>query len=196
MEIFTFFNCLFYSYFKYLSTQDSVDLASTLTIIRQCIQSLNQLSSEKSRKTTDFFIPFFHYLPANEFSSFSNQTCYDNNFFKTGHLTDDSYYTSNTDFNDEENFKQPGEGLTKQESTHDYYYYNCLVDLWLRLYTRNQAERCQLAKCLMDLMPHNLHVIRLFVNSGSKWQGIKATLQTLFDHLVQHAISNEQIWIL
>ncbi len=144
----------------------------------------------------DFFMPFFHYLPTNSFSSFPNQTCYDNNFFKAGPLPAGSYYTSNADFYDEKTSSISGEVLARQEACHDYYYCNCLVDLWLRLYTRSVAERCQLARCLMELMPYNLHVVRLFVSAGSKWQGAKATLQALFDHLVQHAVVNEEMWTL
>lgn len=146
--------------------------------------------------TSDLMIPF-HYN--SKISSLAYQNCYANNFLKNGPrsavvdalttATRDPYYPGNNDSNDE--ILSAG-----MQSNCDYYYYNCLVDLWLRLYTRTAHEKCQLIRFLMELMPYNADTIRLYINYGTKALGVKATLQFVYDHLNLHSITSETLWIL
>ncbi len=78
----------------------------------------------------------------------------------------------------------------------DYYYHNCLIDLWIKLFTRSLSDKYSLVKYLIDLMPLNLDLIRLFINYGTKLNGSKVTLQLVYDHLIVNSIDNEYIWIL
>ena len=153
---------------------------------------MNQLSFENLADATGDFIVPFHYNLHYKISSLAYQSCYDNNFIKSGHVeptTNGLYYSSNNDSNDEIL-------SSNQQSNCDYYYYNCLTDLWLRLYTRTVSDKCQLVKYLMDLMPYNVDTIRLFISYGAKTLGVKSTLQFVYDHLNLHAIANENTWIL
>lgn len=177
-------------YFKYIcSLSPSQPQAETiLSLIKTCVHSMtrsNWLSS-------DLLIPFYHLTPT-AVSSPADHTCYANNFIQNGPASkQDLYYPSNTDCSDETpNNRESSNALCK-----DYYYVNCLVELWFRLYTRNVQEKWQLAKLLMQLMPHNLHVVRLYVGASVKCVGAKTTLQVVYDHLNLHSISNEDIWIL
>ena len=78
----------------------------------------------------------------------------------------------------------------------DYYYHNCLIDLWIKLFTRSLSDKYLLVKYLIDLMPLNFDLIRLFINYGTKLNGTKVTLQLVYDHLIMNSIDNEYIWIL
>jgi hypothetical protein len=79
---------------------------------------------------------------------------------------------------------------------HDYYYHNCLVDLWLRLFTRTINDKYLLVKFLIELMPLNTELIKIFINYGTKINGAKITLQLAYNHLILNSIDNENIWIL
>lgn len=78
----------------------------------------------------------------------------------------------------------------------DYYYHNCLIDLWLKLFSKNINEKYLLSKCILDLIPLNQDLIKLFVNYSIKLNGSKSTLQFVFNHLNVNSIDCDYLWIL
>ena len=78
----------------------------------------------------------------------------------------------------------------------DYYYHTCLVDVFMRTFARNVADKCTIASHALRIMPDNAELVKLRVNYGVRVHGTAKTLQTLFDHLSVHAIDDEHLWIL
>lgn len=162
---------------------NSIGNDATLQLIEDCVHSMNELDSS----TNELIVPFYYVF---DNDSSVNRGCCDNNVIKNGHVaTTDLYYSNNFDSRDE--------NLTaNQTASKDYYYHNCLVDLWMKLYTRTALDRTLLAKYLMGKMPLNTSVIRLFVHNATKTRGVKVTLQTVYDHLTLNLVNNESVWIL
>lgn len=82
------------------------------------------------------------------------------------------------------------------ETDSDYYYHNCLSDLWLKLFTRTLNDKYLLVKYLIELMPLNNDLIKLYINYGTKLNGPKSTLQYIYNNLILNSIDNENLWIL
>ncbi len=77
-----------------------------------------------------------------------------------------------------------------------FYYENCLVELWLRLFTRTATDKCTLLKHVLELMPRNTSILKLLAQHSIKLHGAKHTLQLLYDHLSLYSIGDEYMWIL
>lgn len=93
-------------------------------------------------------------------------------------------------------FSLESEKEPENASHRDYYYQNCLVDLWLKLFTRTLNDKYLLVKFLIELVPLNIDLIKLFINYGTKLNGAKITLQLVYNHLILNSIDHENIWIL
>ncbi len=78
----------------------------------------------------------------------------------------------------------------------DYYYQNCLIDLWLKLFSKNISEKYLLCKCILDIIPLNRDLIKLLANYSIKLNGPKSTLQFVFNHLNVNSIDCDYLWIL
>lgn len=78
----------------------------------------------------------------------------------------------------------------------DYYYQNCLIDLWLKLFCKNLNEKYLFSKFLLELIPFNQDLIKLFVNYSLKLNGSKSTLQFVYNHLSMNSIDCDYLWIL
>ena len=181
-------------YFKYVSSagHEWPDRdAQVLRLIRKCVQDLDR--AELSASTpTELIIPFY-YLSGSRPTTPGNQSCGDSNFFKEG-LYESRYYRGKID--SKEAAVEEVEAQQEPDSTRDYYYHNCLVDLWFKLYTRTPTEKHALAKLLAELMPHNMQLLKIYLSSCVKLQGAKAALQAVYDHLTLHSCANEALWIL
>jgi len=77
-----------------------------------------------------------------------------------------------------------------------FYYLNCLIELWFKLFTKSLNDKYNLTRRLIQLVPHNLHLLRLLISFGCKINGAKHTLQLVHDHLQMHQVINENAWIL
>jgi len=146
------------------------------------VLSMNELTRN------DLLVPFY-YVPS------ASPGCCDNNFFQNDHFG--LYYSSNCDSRDENSSSSTAvNNEHSASSTRDFYYHNCLVDLWMKMYTKTASERATFTKHLMIKMPLNVSVMRLFVHNATKSLGVKVTLQTMYDHLTLNLVNNESIWIL
>ena len=158
-----------FSYFKFISSRTSVKLDySTVffNLIKKCLKDLNELFLINSA-SSHLIIPFL-YQDSISFKDRINNNllCIDNE-----HDLEDS-------------------------TNRDYYYQNCLVDLWLKLFTKNINEKFLLVKFLIELMPHNTELMKIFIYYGTKLNGTKETLHFAYNHLIINSIDDENIWIL
>lgn len=163
-------------------------------MIRKCFNDLNQIS-----KLNQNALNPFNYLP-NRFTLASRDRL-SNNVFDIDSSSESPYYS----FDFETNVELVSSSTfisnntcsnSPNNNTTNFYYHNCIVDLLTRLFTRNQSEKFHLAKFLVDLMPSNSDLVKLFVSFSYKLNGLHKTLQMFYDHLSINSIDNEHLWVL
>ena len=77
-----------------------------------------------------------------------------------------------------------------------FYLHNCIVDTCLKLFAKSLAERYQVTRLFVSLMPLNADLLRLHLSVDCKVNSPRAALQYLHDHLSLYQIDDENLWIL
>jgi hypothetical protein len=87
--------------------------------------------------------------------------------------------------------------LNNNNNNSFYYYHNCVIDVVLKLFAKTIYDKYALLKLLIeDYTPHNQDLVKIFIATSIKLNGLHSTLQYLYDHLTVNSIHDEHLWVL
>jgi hypothetical protein len=77
------------------------------------------------------------------------------------------------------------------------YYQLVLIESVLKLYQTNNNDKYAFLKSLVQLLPYNCDLLKLFLNFVNVKKEFNSNIvQYLYDHLVVYSIQNDYLWIL